>query len=76
MKGEGVKSGVLDLFLPVPAQGYHGFYIELKFKKNTMSDNQEEFSEFVTKKGYLARCYWEPTSVQNDIMWYLGIESK
>jgi len=30
MKGQGVKAGVPDIFLPVAKSGWHGLYIELK----------------------------------------------
>ena len=30
MKGLGVKPGVFDLFCPIPLQGHHGLWIELK----------------------------------------------
>lgn len=58
LKAEGVTSGVSDLFLSVPRNGYHGLYIEMKFGKNTMSENQNKFRKAVTEQGYdFALCY-------------------
>lgn len=70
LKAQGVKSGVLDLFLPVPRNGCHGLYIEMKKpdqrpkregSKGGMSDDQIEFTKFVHSQGYgAATCYtWE-----------------
>ncbi len=53
MKAEGSRAGVADVFLPVPAKGRHGLYIELKkIKGGRASDEQTEFGAFVTAQGY------------------------
>lgn len=50
--GEGVVRGVPDLFLSVPNNRYHGFYLEMKFGKNKMTENQVTFSLHAKKNGY------------------------
>lgn len=52
MKREGVVSGVSDLFLSIPRHGYHGFYIEMKYGKNKLSENQEAFFQEARMQGY------------------------
>ncbi len=58
MKSEGLRPGVPDLFLPV-ARGYHyGLFIEMKFDRNTLSDNQSWWLEKLQKEGYCTHvCY-------------------
>lgn len=61
LKKEGVKSGVLDVFLPVPSKIYHGLYIEMKYDRNKLTENQKDFAKFVQENDYaVAVCYnWE-----------------
>ncbi len=75
MKAEGVKSGVYDLFLPAARQGYYGFYLEIKAGKNKRSDTQIEFGTFAESEGYLQRVYWDARSAEDDIAWYLGMDT-
>lgn len=54
-KRTGVKSGVPDLFLPVPRGSYHGLWIEMKRRKGgRLSDEQKEWLEALTAQGYRA----------------------
>lgn len=61
LKAEGVKKGVPDIFLPMPLNGYHGLYIEMKVadnKKGRPSAEQLAFLDNVGKLGYAyAICY-------------------
>jgi hypothetical protein len=52
LKAEGVVAGVSDLFLSVPRNGYHGFYIELKWNKNVTTKEQNLFQAEAGKHGY------------------------
>lgn len=73
MKATGAKSGVWDIFAPVPkydkeqSKLYNGLYVEMKtpdrrnHKNGGLSDIQVEFRDFVAKQGY-AHCVaygWE-----------------
>ena len=55
LKKTGVKAGVPDLCVPVARKGYHGLYIEMKYKKNKPTDNQLEWIRTLTDNGYLAK---------------------
>lgn len=52
MKAEGVRSGILDIFLPFPANGRHGLYIEMKVGDNTLSAQQAKFADYAVANGY------------------------
>lgn len=55
MKSEGVRKGVPDLCLPVPAQGFHGLYIEMKrMKGGTLAPEQRDWLDFLGSQGYMA----------------------
>ena len=58
LKLQGVKSGVPDLFYPVPNKKYHGLFIEMKYGKNKPTKPQKEWLEYLNSVGYLAVvCY-------------------
>ncbi len=58
LKRQGVKAGVPDLCLPVPRNGFHGLYIEMKYDKNKVTKKQKEWLEELTAQGYFtAICY-------------------
>ena len=82
MKAEGVKAGVLDIFLPSTKQLYSpsgivftsGLYIEMKYGKNKMTDNQKEFTDFVTVQGYSVKVCYTWIEAAKEIFGYLGLE--
>ena len=51
-KGQGMLSGVPDLFLPVPKNGYHGLFIEMKSEKCRVTENQHWFLTNADSVGY------------------------
>ena len=50
----GVKSGVPDLFYPVPMQGYHGLFIEMKAAGGRLSNEQKGWLKALETFGYRA----------------------
>lgn len=55
LKREGVVPGVPDLMLPVPSDGYHGLFIELKRAKGgRVSPEQKDWLAFLSEQGYRA----------------------
>lgn len=51
-KRTGLTSGVADLMLAVPKQGYHGMFIEMKSEEGVLSKNQKVWSEEIINQGY------------------------
>jgi VRR-NUC domain len=57
-KAQGMLSGVPDLFLPLPKNGHHGLYIEMKSEKGRFTENQQWFLSNAESLGYkTAVCY-------------------
>ena len=50
----GVKSGVPDLMLPIPSQGYHGLFIEMKTRNGKTSTEQKRWIDVLNAFGYRA----------------------
>ena len=54
LKRQGLKSGVPDIFLPVPRGEYHGLFIELKYGKNKATKVQALWLDRLKSLGYQA----------------------
>ena len=75
LKAEGVKPGVSDLCLPVPMNGYHGMYIEMKRPdhKNKPTEDQRDWLDYFNRAGYKAVvCYGYEEAV-TEIQRYYGV---
>lgn len=61
LKAEGVKAGIFDIFVPIPKGSSHGMFIEMKYGKNKLTKEQNEFGIFAACYGYDAQvCYsWQ-----------------
>lgn len=55
LKRMGVRSGVPDLFLPVPRMPYHGLWIEMKTETGHTSDTQDWWLDHLRAQGYACR---------------------
>lgn len=53
LKSEGVTSGVSDLILLIPRQGFNYLCIEMKTEKGVLSKEQKEFKNQVDENGGL-----------------------
>lgn len=55
LKLEGVSPGVPDLFIPVPANGFHGLFIEMKRQKGgSVSEGQKKWLALLNASHYKA----------------------
>ena len=67
----GVKSGVPDLMLPIPAKGYHGLFVEMKTAHGKLSENQKKWLSALETFGYRAVVAYGWQDAKNKIMEYL-----
>ena len=67
----GVKSGVPDLMLPIPAKGYHGLFVEMKTAHGKLSENQKRWLSALKTFGYRTVVAYGWQDAKNKIMEYL-----
>ncbi len=70
MRAEGIISGIPDLCIPVPRKGYHGLYIEMKFGKNKLSDNQIQIIAKLEAEGYKCDVCYSLEQFMNSVNTY------
>lgn len=70
---EGVKRGVPDIMLPVPHGQYHGLFIEMKFGKNKVTPEQEQWLAYLQDVGYMTAVCYSWAEARNVILFYLEV---
>lgn len=71
LRAEGVKAGVLDIFLPVARRGAHGLWLEMKNGDNKLTDEQLRFGRKVTDQGYVVIVHYNWEGAVETLKWYL-----
>lgn len=74
LKAEGVRRGVLDLFLPVVRNGVGGLFVEMKRIGGRLSPDQSDWIEYLTGAGYRAVCCQGAASAVLVICEYMGLD--
>lgn len=73
LKAMGVKRGVPDICLPIKRNGFGALYIELKKPKvGIVSDEQEEWLDFLSDQGYATRVCFGWIEARDCLLEYLG----
>ena len=66
LRAEGVRSGVPDLWLPIPMGKYAGLVIEMKRDKGRTSKNQATWIAYLQERGYAVTvCFSAAEAVQS-----------
>ncbi len=74
LKRLGLKSGVPDIALPVARGGYHGLYIEMKYGRNTLTENQRIWLDMLRKTGHMTAVCYSFIEAKDVILGYLGMK--
>jgi len=54
LRRKGVKSGVADIQIAIPSNGFHGMFLEMKIGKGKLTPKQLKFLQDMSSKGYYA----------------------
>lgn len=76
LKQEGMQGGIPDLCLPVPRQGYHGLYIEMKFGKNMPTEDQRVWLVALVEQGYRVDLDYGADMMIDALCNYLDLERR
>lgn len=75
-KTEGLKSGVLDILLPVKTASFSGLFIEMKFGKNKLTGNQKIWKEWFEEEGFQTAVCYSWIEARDAVIDYLGLKKE
>lgn len=70
----GLKPGVPDLILDYPAGKYHGLRIEMKYGKNTPTEEQMEWLRRLQAAGYFVAVVWSSSAAIHLLTEYVNLK--
>lgn len=73
LKAEGVKAGTPDTHLPVACGQYHSLYIEMKKPGGTVSPDQRDRFDRLTRNGNCVFVCYTWTEATGKLRYYLGL---
>lgn len=76
LKKMGVKRGVPDLCLPVPAGKYHGLFLEMKTPSGRASNDQLWWQEHLQANGYASHICHGWKDATEVLIWYLNLKAQ
>lgn len=71
LKEMGLTSGIPDTFISIPRGEYCGCYVEFKFGKNDLSENQEDIIPELRAKGYKVIVVWKLEEFIKEVKQYM-----
>lgn len=71
LKAKGVRRGVPDICVPIPSGDYHGLYIEMKIKPNSLTPEQVLFCTGLREQRYAVYIAWSAAEAIDIIRGYL-----
>lgn len=72
MREEGMLAGAFDIFITIPAHGFHGMWLELKSKQGKLSLMQHKFKKRQESVGYYCIVCYDVDDAIDNIVWYVN----
>jgi hypothetical protein len=76
LKAQGVRRGVPDVFLDIPAGGWHGLRLEFKRKGKSTSPEQQTMLAELRRRNYNALVVWSTEEAMRAVMAYLSFADR